>query len=90
MVNGSLEQNNGDEETENGLGAKSSSCELKWNQPFSVAKGIKNSHKKTAYEGLILSILLYGCESWSLPHTHILAFLTSENKGRLPASGMGA
>jgi hypothetical protein len=34
MVNGSLEQNNGDEETENGLGAKSSSCELKWNQPF--------------------------------------------------------
>jgi hypothetical protein len=34
---------------------------------FFSAKGIKNSHKKTAYEGLILSILLYGCESWSLP-----------------------
>jgi hypothetical protein len=34
---------------------------------FFSAKGIKNSHKKTAYEGLILSILLFGCESWSLP-----------------------
>ena len=34
---------------------------------FFSAKGIKNAHKKTAYEGLILSILLYGCESWSLP-----------------------
>ena len=34
---------------------------------FFSAKGIKNSHKKTAYEGLILSILLYGCETWSLP-----------------------
>jgi hypothetical protein len=33
---------------------------------FFSAKGIKNSHKKTAYEGLILSILLYGCETWSL------------------------
>jgi hypothetical protein len=30
---------------------------------FFSAKGIKNSHKKTAYEGLILSILLYGCET---------------------------
>ena len=34
---------------------------------FFSAKGIRNAHKKTAYEGLILSILLYGCESWSLP-----------------------
>jgi hypothetical protein len=34
---------------------------------FFSTKGIKNSHKKTAYRGLILSILLYGCESWSLP-----------------------
>ncbi len=33
---------------------------------FFSAQGIKNSHKKTAYEGLILSILLYGCETWSL------------------------
>jgi hypothetical protein len=24
-------------------------------------------HKKTAYEGLVLSILFYGCETWSLP-----------------------
>ena len=31
------------------------------------AKGIKNVHKKTAYEGLVLSILLYGYETWSLP-----------------------
>ena len=36
-----------------------------------AAKGIKNAHKKTAYEGLILSILLYGCETWSLPK-HVL------------------
>ena len=34
---------------------------------FFSAKGIKNVHKKTAYEGLVLSILLYGCETWSLP-----------------------
>ncbi len=27
---------------------------------FFSAKGIKNAHKKTAYEGLIFSILLYG------------------------------
>ena len=33
---------------------------------FFSAKGIKNVHKKTAYEGLVLSILLYGCETWSL------------------------
>ncbi len=33
---------------------------------FFSAVGTKNSHKKTAYEGLILSILLYGCETWSL------------------------
>jgi hypothetical protein len=24
-------------------------------------------HKKTAYEGLVLSIQLYGCETWGLP-----------------------
>jgi hypothetical protein len=34
---------------------------------FFSAKGINNTHKKTAYEGLILSILLYGCETFSLP-----------------------
>ena len=34
---------------------------------FFSAKGINNTHKKIAYEGLILSILLYGCETWSLP-----------------------
>ena len=34
---------------------------------FFSAKGIKNVHKKTAYEGLVLSILLYGCETWGLP-----------------------
>ena len=37
-----------------------------WTQFFS-ANGIRNVHKKIAYEGLILIILLYGCESWSLP-----------------------
>ena len=33
---------------------------------FFSAKGIKDVHKKNAYEGLVLSILLYGCETWSL------------------------
>ncbi len=33
---------------------------------FFSANGIENPHKKSAHEGLILSILLHGCETWSL------------------------
>ena len=33
---------------------------------FFTSKQIPLEHKKTAYEGLILSILLFGSESWSL------------------------
>jgi hypothetical protein len=33
---------------------------------FFSAKEIKNSHEKTAFGGVALSILLYGCETWSL------------------------
>ena len=35
---------------------------------------VKKVHKKTAYEGLVLSILLYGCESsetWSQPKSQL-------------------
>ena len=33
---------------------------------FFISKQVRLEHKKVAYEGLILNILLYGCESWSL------------------------
>jgi hypothetical protein len=39
---------------------------LPFESNFSAQKGLKNSQTRTAYEGLILSILLYGCETWSL------------------------
>ena len=69
MVNGSLEQNNGEEETGNGLGAKSSSCELKWNQPFPLlyqpfpkASVLLEKHLGEAFCGLSLASL----EAWRL------------------------
>jgi len=35
-------------------------------KPFFASKQIGLEQKKIAYEGLILSILLYGSESWAL------------------------
>ena len=35
------------------------------------AKGIKNMHKTISYEGLVLSIFLYWCKSWSLPKSQL-------------------
>ena len=43
---------------------------------FFSTKGIKNAHKKTAYECVILSILLYGCERWSMCRTVCNSFTT--------------
>jgi hypothetical protein len=65
---GSTLANNLKDDTEVGLRIKSAQGAFSAiRKQFFSAKGINNTHKKTAYEGLILSILLYGCETWSLP-----------------------
>ena len=65
---GSTLANNLKDDTEVGLRIKSAQGAFSAiRKQFFSAKGINNKHKKTAYEGLILSILLYGCETWSLP-----------------------
>ena len=33
---------------------------------FFSSKQIRTEHKRIAYEGIVMSILLYGCETWSL------------------------
>jgi len=41
---------------------------------FFGSRQIRAAHKRSAYEGLVLSILLYGCEAWCV---------TSESMGRI-------
>ena len=46
---------------------------------FFSAEGIKNVHKRIAYEGLVFSIILYGCETWSLPIYQLLRLQMFQN-----------